>query len=767
MLVLAIGTADAHPPVASYIFPAGGQRGTSVDIKVGGLFLHDECPFELTGPGVKASPKLTRTKTLWFDGPLLPLPESQQSEDYPRDMAGRVAIAKDAALGVRFARIWTSQGVAPSVKFLIGELPEIVEVEIDGEPLPVLASPPVTINGRIFPRQDVDAWSFHARKGETFSCVVNAARLGSPLDARLEVVDPDKRLIAENDDARGNDPAVRFTAPADGVYEVKIRDAQLQGGQAYVYRLTITKGSVVDRVFPLGARRGDTVAIDLEGQAVPKSVDVAIPASAERVYRPKEIPEPIVEPVLLDIDDVPEFVEGRGLPTAPFQTPIVVNGRIASAGESDEWAIAAKKATPLRIEMRAARLGSALDAVTTIVDASGKELAKLEGDKSLDWTPAVDGSYRIRVRDRFRSRGGAAFAYRLKIAPPSAPDYELSVPSDAVTLLRKGQTKLKVNVVRIGGSHDAVAIAAENLPAGVVALPLVVPGNQPSGELMLKADADAPVSSQAIRIVGTLAPKPPLPVKGKVDADSGDDAGPPRVATVAVARGETPPDLRLAVGVATPFVIKGEYDMGFAARGGLHRRKYSIERNGYDGPIEISLADKQARHLQGVTAPSIVVPAGESTFTYEAYLPPWMELGRTCRVCVQGVGVIKVGEQHHKVVFSSTNQNEQLVAVVGPGQLAMELDRPSVVLSEGKAADVGVRIRRGLAWKGPVEIALVTIGCVTAEPLTIPAEAEQGVLRLRRDASPRMNGGPITIRATLRQGTQYIVAEASLEAIAE
>ena len=41
----------------------------------------------------------------------------------------------------------------------------------------------------------------------------------------------------------------------------------------------------------------------------------------------------------------------------------------------------------------------------------------------------------------------------------------------------------------------------------------------------------------------------------------------------------------------TPFRIKGEYDMGFAARGGPHTRKYKIERNGYDGPIEISLAD--------------------------------------------------------------------------------------------------------------------------------------------------------------------------------
>src|SRR6185503_5359465 len=96
----------------------------------------------------------------------------------------------------------------------------------------------------------------------------------------------------------------------------------------------------------------------------------------------------------------------------------------------------------------------------------------------------------------------------------------------------------------------------------------------------------------------------------------------------------------LAVALPTPFVIKGEYDMGFAARGGIHKRKYKIDRKGYEGPIEISLADRQARHLQGVEGSTIIVPAGISEFTYSAYLPPWMETGRTCRVCVQGVGVL-------------------------------------------------------------------------------------------------------------------------------
>src|SRR5438105_4887418 len=100
----------ANPPTASYIFPAGGQRGTNVNVRVGGLFLHESCGFDLTGKGLTASPKLTKTRRVWFEGPLLPLPESQQQEDYPADMLGSVAIAKDAPLGGCRGRLFTSQG---------------------------------------------------------------------------------------------------------------------------------------------------------------------------------------------------------------------------------------------------------------------------------------------------------------------------------------------------------------------------------------------------------------------------------------------------------------------------------------------------------------------------------------------------------------------------------------------------------------------------------------------------------------------------------
>ena len=99
--------------------------------------------------------------------------------------------------------------------------------------------------------------------------------------------------------------------------------------------------------------------------------------------------------------------------------------------------------------------------------------------------------------------------------------------------------------------------------------------------------------------------------------------------------------LLVAVTLPTPFKIVGDYDMRWLARGSVHHRRYRIERGSYQGPLEVRLADHQARHLQGITGPSITVPAGASAFEYAVWLPPWMETGRTARACVMAVGTIR------------------------------------------------------------------------------------------------------------------------------
>jgi hypothetical protein len=756
----------ADPPVASYIFPAGGQRGKTVAVRIGGLNLLRNPSLEMLGPGVKIISKLQPTKTVWFEGPLLPLPDSQQQEDYPKDYASSVQIAANAPLGIRSWRLWNAQGATPSLKFVVGDLPEIVEEEIDGKPVPVEVKLPVTINGRIFPRENVDIWSFEAKKGQEISCEVYAARLGSPLDSRLEVLDPQGKRIAENDDTFGADSFVRFTAAVDGKYQVRIHDINFRGGQAYVYRLTLTAEAYVDRAYPLGGRRGSKVKFELAGQGLPKDpVEIALPSSGPREFLHRlSVGGKLSNVFLLDLDDLPEYLEAepndQPAKLKPLSVPAVLNGRIDKPGDVDYWAITLQKSQMYELELRAARLGSPLDGVLTLFDASGKELARAESagpaqpDPILRYTPATEGTYYVRVSDRFRTRGGTQFAYRLRVDHSPTPDFRLRLATDALTVNRGGVGKLKILAERRGGFKEPITLTIEGLPKGASATPATLAANQTAVEIPIKAEKTAAIEVSHLTIHGSA----------KVNGQQVT-----RTATLPAAPGmEELTSVLFAVALPTPFKIKGEYDMRWAARGTVHQRHYKVERNGFDGPIEVSLADRQARHLQGVTGPKIVVPPGVSEFDYAVQLPPWMEMGRTCRVCVMGVARVKDEAGHeHFVCFSSTAQNEQIVAVIEPGRLSVETDKTSLVAIAGKTVTLPVRASRGKGLKGDVKLELIVaehLRGLSADPVIIPASKNSADFTIRFSAkSLRALNMPVILRATVLENGRPVIAEMPIE----
>ena len=227
----------------------------------------------MLGKGVEASPKIEQTNRIWFEGPVILLADSQQQEDYPQDMASSVKIAPDAAAGPRASRASGRHRAVPSraIHHASRTLPEVVEDEIDGEPIPVKVNIPSTVNGRIFPREDVDIWSFEAKSGQTITCSVLTTKLGSPFDARVEIRDQQGKRLVESSEASppGTDALVRFTAPADGTYTAHIHDVKFGGLQHYVYRLTIAAGPSVERIYPLGGRRGTTGRFELLGANLP------------------------------------------------------------------------------------------------------------------------------------------------------------------------------------------------------------------------------------------------------------------------------------------------------------------------------------------------------------------------------------------------------------------------------------------------------------------------------------------------------------------
>jgi len=698
----------ANPPTVSYVFPAGAQRGTSVDVRVGGLFLHDKPAFEVTGSGVTAAPHLAPTKRVWFEGPLLPIPESQQQEDYPADMRGKVTLAPDAPVGARRVRAFTAQGGTSGPVFVVGALPEVVEREIDGDAIPTPIVLPVTANGRIFPREDIDLWEFDAQAGKTVTAFVHAKSINSPLVPRLDVLDSKGNVVAEEmlHPCVGTDGSVKFTPRVAGKYRVRITDADTLGGPAYVYRLTVTTADVPSFYFPIRANQ----------DSLPDAIDTSKTLSA----------------------------------------PVALNGRIERPGVTGEWKLDLKKGTKYTCDFQARRYESPLCGVVTVSDAVGKEVARAEGTEAADpgvfaFTAQVDGSYTVKVAEKFRGRGGANFVYRLRVRDGTEkiePGFRLTVKSDVFTVTRGGGTSVPVAVERFGGFTGPIVVRAGNLPNGVTCRELTVPENKVDVRLDLATTADAVIGSAPFVLTGT--------------ATAGDKA----LSTVAACPGA--PDLRVAVAFPTPFKIVDRYVMTSAPRGETYFRKYKIDRGTFDGPIQVQLADRQARHLQGVTGPVFTLKPGETEFEYPAFLPPWMEMGRTCRVCVMATAKVRdpLDGREHTVSFSSVEQNQQMIVVVGPGRLDLSCDKTSVrAVGEVRLA---VKVSRSKNLSGPATVEVILpehVKGVTAAKLVVAADKSDGELVLTFDPAAGPFNVPLLLRVTVTTPTGPVRAETKVEVV--
>lgn len=143
-------------------------------------------------------------------------------------------------------------GSAPSpLPFRVSSLPDVLETPpqtpasapaADAAP-PAARSPapppPLAFSGILEQPGERDVFRFSAAKGQVLDMLVLARRVKSPLDSVLEVFDAEGRGLAGNDDTIGSDAYLRFTAPADGEYSLRVRDHRARGGPTFVYRVEV------------------------------------------------------------------------------------------------------------------------------------------------------------------------------------------------------------------------------------------------------------------------------------------------------------------------------------------------------------------------------------------------------------------------------------------------------------------------------------------------------------------------------------------------
>jgi hypothetical protein len=768
--LLAIPTAKAERPVAVYAFPAGGQRGADVAVRVGGLFFHGEAGFTVSGPGVSADPVAREIPRVWFEGPMIYQPASQRSEDYPRDHAAVIRIDSAAVPGIRRWHCRTSQGVTASLPFIVGDLPEIVEAEIDGEPVPVPVKAPVTINGRIFPRQDRDIWEIEAAAGEWITGEVLAKQLGYPIDPSITISDESARPVRADTVTLSGDPRFAFQAPHAGRYRIEVSDGNFSGGQDYIYRLSLRRGPVATALFPLGGKRGDSVALEFFGPALPKPViqTVALAGAAGGWLPVSHGEGPTFH---LQIGDDPEVIENPGKPLS-LPLPGVANGRISKGGETDEWILDLKKDQTVQLELFAASLGSRLDSRVSVIDGAGAELAQNDDaapgnpDSLLVFTAPQDGQFRARVSDRFASRGGPDFAYRLGTRLLDKGDFRLIAATDAITIVRdlpptgeaapepvdpkaKPPNKprirgsgLTVNLEPLGAFKSDVMLEVLGLPEGVTVdeSGAKIAFARKTTDLHFDAAPDCPLQQGEIRLRGTA----------EVDGQKivREVALPLRV-------GETGGEaIRFAVAPAVPFSFVGEYwvETGYPV-GSRLTKTFRLDRGGFDGPLRVELSDRQIRHLQGVSGGPAEIPPGAEQFTYTANLPPRMEMGRTCRVQLMISGEITdIDGTRHRVSYTNQSPEQQMMSIVSEGRLHLTTGATSVRVTPNQKISLSATVKRDPSLAAlPLRLELAipeTASDIAFSPVELPPGAESAEIEIGFGPNPGPFLQPLKLRAS-------------------
>ena len=481
ILLWPISTSAQTAPQIGYLFPAGAQRGTSVKVDLFAKYMPGPCGVWIDGTGLKSRSQVT-TGSL------------------------DLQIAEEAKLGDRHLRIFSVQGGSQPRQFVVGEFPEVIEhPNENAQPLKF----PTTVNGQMNPAGDIDRFELKLQAGQQVVCAVAARSIGSVADTTLRLLDSTGRIVALANDHHGLDPLLTYRCAKSGNYSLQIYNFDLSGRPEHVYRLTVTTGAYVNYAFPAGVQAGAKSAVMLYGWNLKDGNSQAYTPTTNAANTSHVIALPgCANRPTLAVDEAPEVVEVEPNNTAEsaqvIAIPATVNGKFSARGDVDTFGFTAKKGQQIRIEVAAATLGFATDAVLTISNDKGKLLKTVDDagsrDPSLLFTATADGDYLLTLSER-AGRGNDQMIYRLKLFEPK-PDLKLTVKTSEYAVESGESLEIPVTLTKLDGFAEELEITAIDLPKGVTVEAQKLPAKTPKAvKLKLTAAKGLPFPASAIRIV--------------------------------------------------------------------------------------------------------------------------------------------------------------------------------------------------------------------------------------------------------------------------
>ena len=709
-------TALAVAPNLATLAPAGGQRGTAVEVTLRGDRLADAQEIFFYSPGITVE-KITD----------------------PADKSVKVVfkIAPDCRVGEHALRLRTAGGLSALRIFYVGPFPTVTEKEPNNErakaqPLALNS----TVEGSLGP-EDVDFFTVEAKQGQRLSIEIEGARLGRTMfDPVIAIQDAGGRVLASSDDTPllGHDSFASVLAPADGKYLIQVRDMTYAVG-AHPYRLHVGDFPRPAAVFPLGGQAGETLAAKFLGDPAGEFMQqVKLPdqASGERFGALPEHGGTAPSSNWLRVTPLPnaEWVQTASTqakaPLLNLPAPLAFNGILETKGDAAFFRVTAKKDQNLDFTVFARRLGSPLDSVLTIFDAKGKSLGSNDDaagnpDSTVRVRIPADGDYTVKVADQL-NRGGPLHTYRVEIAEVK-PLPVLSIPDTArydnetrksIVVPRGNRFAVLMNVARDGFNGD-LKLSFDGLPAGITAQADLIPGSLSAVPVVFEAAADAEIAGGLL----TPAVKPADPAADqKLASRFRHTVEWTRIQNATVYVQSEVDRIATAVAEEVPFSVRiVEPKVPLVQVGEMALQISAERRDGFDEPITV----KMLWNPPGVSAlPDMVIPKGATSVAYKLNSTNKADT-RKWKIAVVASATVKGGLAH---VSSQLAELE-----IAPPHLAGKIDLAKV--ERGQTTKIICVLDQKIPFEGTATARLTGLpDNVTAQPVEITKHSKEAVFEI-------------------------------------
>lgn len=498
-----------------YLYPSGGQVGTTVEIEAGGLninkatkvlFSHEGISAEIEPIKESAAKKRKRRRL-----------NDQSSPQLADRVKLRITIAADVPCGMYDLRLQGVSGVSNMLPFEVASYPNFVENNRASQRNPNrVNSLPAVLCGYVTPG-GVDYFNFEGEKGQTIVATVKARQMVPYIaDAVpgwfqpvLKIVDSEGREVAYSDDYHHNvDPVIITTLPKNDNYTVIIHDAIYRGREDFNYRIHLGVIPFVTGRYPAYGTVGKSVKQQLEG--VNLGATTAKVKVKKTGYNSLTFTNDIGTSDAVSFYALPKGVKHIQTPKegAVLNVESAISDSLTSAAKVKRYIINAQMREPIIVELIGRRNGSRIDAVMRLKDCYGKVVAKkddtedpLQGmmtfhaDPVLKYTPKRSEVLILEVEDLYQGYG-ADYHYLLW-RHRQMPTFNAFVAPANITVPAGGTATFRVDIT--GKVKRPANLIVEGLPAGFTTSSLNIRGSK-RWNVSITAPKDAEVERFPIEV---------------------------------------------------------------------------------------------------------------------------------------------------------------------------------------------------------------------------------------------------------------------------